>query len=455
MHASSHRLLLYVGMTAATNLPWPVSMIQSRSVAALVPPGRLKLDLSWRSATIFAVVALLTLGVASRFVNVSRLDVGSTDGGVARTADVLTVGVIADTSTGNRAGAHYIRGIRLWLSRVRETNGIPYNTNQHAAVRLVVRDSRGQPRRAGEIARQLVKQGASVIFGPLDPDELTTVADTTDRNAGTLLFSPIPRPSTLPTMPHATFLYRPPVGDLHAALDVVSLLPARSKDTVARRRVVLLTERGEWALRAHSGQLLAQQRAFDARLVKVRSTNADAALKTVPGPLDAVITIAPFRRGLGWFAQSRRTSRTPWILVAPDLATAVEPSRRHRVAVTVPWSPISIGGDRIFPPTDFSATYEAVYGESPSLDAAAGAALGALLNELVIGARSTDPSRLLRAREELEGNSFWGPLSFQNGEQAPFAPYVVLLNRGTPLNIWPPPARVKALRLSIPPAEGG
>jgi hypothetical protein len=133
------------------------------------------------------------------------------------------------------------------------------------------------------------------------------------------------------------------------------------------------------------------------------------------------------------------------------------PARRSTLAVTVPWSPTSIGGggDSVFPPLDFATTYEAVYGKIPSVDAAAGAAVGTLLNQLVVVARSTDPSRLLQARDSLKSDSFWGPFSFNRGEQAAFLPYVVLLNRGKTVNIWPNPAKVGALRLSVPPAASG
>ena len=99
-------------------------------------------------------------------------------------------------------------------------------------------------------------------------------------------------------------------------------------------------------------------------------------------------------------------------------------------------------------------SFEAIYGKIPSIDAAAGATLGVLLNRLVVAARSTDSSRLLRARAKLDGDSFWAssPLSFRDGEQDNFLPYVVLLDGGKPMNIWPFPSNVKALRLSVPPA---
>jgi Periplasmic binding protein len=410
-----------------------------------------------KRATAVAVLVLsaFALGAASRFVNVSRVDSSPTGAGPARTADVLVVGVVANVSGKGTAGRDYVRGIRLWQSRVREASGIQYNINQHAALRVIVRDDHGRPDEARKIARELLKQEVSVIFGPPDPDELTSVADTVDQSTSTLLFSPMPRPSTLPTMARATFLYRPPVGDLHAALDVVFLRPPRGASTHFKRRVVLLTAPGDWALRARSGQLLAQQRAFDAPLIKVRSADVDKALKRVRGPLDAIITVAPFRRALRWFVQTRRKSRTPWILVSADLATAVPIARPYTVAVTVPWSPTSIGGDSVFPSKDFPTTYEAVYGKEPSVDAAAGAALGALLNQIVVTARSTDPSRLLRARAHLNGGSFWGSSSLRGGEQPTFLPYVVLLDHGLPINIWPPPGKIKHLRLSIPPAATG
>jgi hypothetical protein len=254
-------------------------------------------------------------------------------------------------------------------------------------------------------------------------------------------------------MPEATFLYRPPVGDLHAALDVVFKRPRYGRGgTVFKRRVALLTQSGEWALRAREGQFLARQRAFDAQVIQVGGANAGAALKIVRHPLDAVITVAPFRRAVKWFAQAHTRSRTPWILATADLASGIEVARPYTVAVTAPWSPTSGGGDPVFPPMDFATTYEAVYDRPPSSDAASGAALGALLTQLVAVARSTDPSRLIRARDALKSGSLWGPLSFRHGEQAAFSPYVVLLDRGKTVNIWPPPGKIEALRFSVPPA---
>jgi hypothetical protein len=219
--------------------------------------------------------------------------------------------------------------------------------------------------------------------------------------------------------------------------------------------VVLLTERGEWGLRARAGQLLAKQRAFDAKVYYVGSDDVGALLNAMRYPADAIIAVAPFRRALRWFAQSHDKSSVPWILASQDIATAMSSARPYTVAVTLPWSPTSTGGDSVFPSLDFAATYKAYYGKTPPVDAAAGAALGALLNDLVVAARSTDPSRLLRARDTLKGGSLWGPLSFKRGEQAAFSPYVVLLDQGKLVDIWPPPGKVRALRRSIPPAARG
>ena len=267
---------------------------------------------SWGLIGVLAI-GVFALGAASRFVNISRSDPDA-----ARTADVLTIGVVANTSGGERVGADYVRGIRLWLRRVHDSGGIPYNSNLHAAVRLIVHDDHGRPDQAGKLANQLMRQGVSVIFGPPDPEELTSVADALGRSDDTLLFSPIPRPSTVPTTERATFLYRPRIGDLRAALDVVAIRGPKGKDGEIKRRVVLLAEPGEWALRARSGQLLAQERAITAPLVTARSTSVDPALDSVQGRVDAIITFAPFRQALRWFTRSRRRSHTPWILVADD-----------------------------------------------------------------------------------------------------------------------------------------
>lgn len=368
----------------------------------------------------------------------------------AQTDDRLVVGVISGPG---RRDSEVRRGLRLWLEQLGKKGGIRYNPRDLAAVDLI--SARVGPKGHGaELAvSRLLSRNAAVIIAPVKDAPLTSVARETRRRRA-LLFSPAPRPVSVPRAPSMTFLSRPEAGDFGPAFDVLEQRLRRSKRKTQRRQVAVLSVPGVWGLRASATSRMAAARGYRVESVRVVGDDATTALRRARGVkgLQAILVSAPFSKAYGWFRTDGVADDPPWVLAAEDFSEARP--RGPQVAVTVPWAPTTRRGGPVFGPGEFPKVYSDLYGRASGSDAAAGAAVGVLLTQLVQQARSTDPVRLLRAREELKTESMWGLLAFKRGEQvSPRSADLVLIGGGRPpLPIWPEPQNPDLLSRSIPPA---
>jgi ABC-type branched-subunit amino acid transport system substrate-binding protein len=388
-------------------------------------------------AGLFAVVAL---GIGSRALN-------ELSGQTVRTDGVVRVGIVGDFRRRHSTpAAEMLAGVRLWRARIAETQGIPYNDDRVAAVRLLVENDRGSPVTASQAVRNLVNRGATVLFGPPDSAELAAVADVAMLFRIPLL-SPIPRPLTIPRSSLFTFLDRARIGDFSAAFDALDVATRGTR----RGRVLILTIPGEWGLEARRNARLARERGYVPEVVQVTEGITNALSVAEQKPLQAVFVSAPFRLGLGWFLAAKPTRAVPWVLAAPDVRSAMAASSRTRVAISVPWSPMTQHGGEGFSPGEFTQAYGDAYGRLPTIDAAAGAALGIVVSQAVQLARSTDANRVLAARDRIDVDSVWGKLSFVNGENDSAYPQAVLLDGSGPRAITADRSGARRLKASIPP----
>jgi hypothetical protein len=127
------------------------------------------------------------------------------------------------------------------------------------------------------------------------------------------------------------------------------------------------------------------------------------------------------------------------------------------MAIEVPWSPAGPQDGVLFTARgEFTTRYESAYGGAPTPDAAAGAALGLILDRMVYEARSTDPSRMLRVRGSMMVPSPWGTITFHGGRSRPVPSQLVLAKHGRVEHVDPPldPAKAAAelrlFRSSVP-----
>jgi hypothetical protein len=388
--------------------------------------------------------AVVGLALASRSANDSPQPIANPLASDSR----LTVGVIASRP------AHKdetLRGLRLWLTKTSETGGIRYNARDLAAVRLVVEEADSAQTAQAAVAK-LVKKGARMVVGPVDDDQLSAAADAA-RASKVAYMSPVPRPVSLPRSATMTFLARPPVGDFSPALDVLERLRAmRDEPSDRRRRLVIAATTGTWGLRAARAANGARARGYRVRLIRVAPGDVPPAASLRASRPDAVLVSAALSDALAWFRAGGGPARVPWILAAED-PRDVERGFRARVAAVVPWSPTSNRAGAVFGRGEMPELYRIAYGGTPSVDAAAGAAVGVVIQQMVQGARSTDPVRMLRARDRMKVESFWGSLSFVNGEQRPAPSAHLVLSGGNELvSIWPDPPNPPGLRRSVPAA---
>jgi hypothetical protein len=365
------------------------------------------------------------------------------------TSDRLVIGVVTSTSPSDREVA---RGLKLWVDALGDSGGLPYGDGSVAAVEVDAQRSGPTPQDAAAAARTLLGgKHVSVLVGPTDPDQLAAVAEVAVQSRA-LLFSARPRPVQSRDGRSLTYVPRGNPDSLHATLDIVDRLVKRkgggAKD---RGRVLILFKRGTWGLRALRGANEARRRGYKTKTVAVSSTGAlDGVLRSA-GRADFTAVYAPPREAVSWFKAGGRDP-SPWALVA-DETTAIEPALgSEKVAVEVPWSTSQNFGDGLFGPGGFTRAYDAAFGGTPPTDAVAGASVGVILRAMVAKARSTDPTRLLEARDAAPIFTPLGPLVFRSGQPRAVPSVVVLLSPGhNPFTLSPDRKSVAVLRTSVPP----
>jgi ABC-type branched-subunit amino acid transport system substrate-binding protein len=385
--------------------------------------------------------------------------------------DRIVLGVIA-SSEGPSAhdDDEVIRGLRVWAGRLEE-GGISYTPRRiveihgrfgghlTATVQLEVVHAGPQPAEAALAARRLVRGGANVLVGPTSPAALAAVSQFAARRRVLLLSIAKPPASAGRPRTH-TWLTIPSADQLDGTLAMVR---QRAVASGAPARIAILSAGGAWEARAQAAVMradrrLVQARAYDAgRLGAGRALAAAARVRPA-----AIVTFAPLRQARAWFRGARgKGASIPWVLTAGDAAAAARELRSERVAVEVPWSPETPRTGRIFTNGhDFTAAYERAYGGLPPTRAIAGAALGLTLDAMVAYGRSTDPTRMLLVREQMNVMSIWGALQFHHGQGRTPTSQLVLVDHGRIRQIappTPPPSPAKApsllLRSSVPPGR--
>lgn len=396
------------------------------------------------AATAAGLLLIIGIALASRALNSEDDQLGNPN----RTDDTVVIGVVARRPSDQD---ETLRGLRLWFDRVEELRGLPYNQRDLAAVKLEVEETDGSSAGARKATRRLIAKRATFIVGPREEPEI--IAATAEaRDSGSLYLSPVSRPVSVARGRTLTFLARPGIADFSPALDVLERLRrgARGRNR-GRSHVAILAATGTWAARADRAARLARARGYKTDVVGVRGGAHDALEEASRSSQPEVVLVsAPFERGLRWFREPGLPRTAPWVLSA-ESARDVVAGDAGPVAVVMPWSPTSGRAGAVFGPREMAELYLNVYGEQPTVDAAAGTALGILVQALIQRARSTDPGRVLLARESLAIESFWGTLRFVNGEQDPTPSAQLVLADGEDLrSIWPEPPDPPALRRSVP-----
>jgi ABC-type branched-subunit amino acid transport system substrate-binding protein len=412
------------------------------------------LVLDLRSPKVVAAVALLLLvlaAVAARVISSRASGPYNPD----PTSERLTLAYVGDVR-GAQPDRDVFDGLRLWREQVQRGQltkpptpgrGIPYNEARFAGVRLRVYDGGATPDRSRAAAARAVREGATILVGPPDAARLTAVAEEARRRRA-LMLAPIPRPIDIPPFVGASYVaFREP-GDFTSALDLVdrrvagTTLPAGGSGR--RNRIVILHSTGEWAARAVDAARTARDRAYQPQLIAVPPQQTPNPRRLTDRPTDAVLVAAPVGEGIRWFRSAARPRGPLWVLAAQDLPSAQAAAGAAVVAVAVPWSPTVLMGGPYFGPGEFSSLFQRSYGRPATVPAATGGAIGMAIYSLVQTARSTDPARLLQARERVQAPAFFGVIQFVDGEMTPPPSAVVLLDAGRARTLWPAPAPARA-----------
>ena len=398
-----------------------------------------------RKRTLIAVIVVImmagaAIAIASRstVTREPRLNTNSFDGRVV-------VGSVLDLR--DSAGRETRRGLGLWKDKVDVTRGIAFGSNQVAPVKLIVRDSGGSARRAARQSRQLIREGASVLIGPPDATQLEAIAQVA-LDTRTMLISTIPRPTSVPRNRLLTFLARSEIGAFNSIFDA---LDAIRRDDDRRIRVAVVARTGNWARRGRAAHLLARSRGYASTIDRVDRTDPAPALRRARRLRpDLIVVLARFEDSVRWFRIAGTQDDPPWAVAVGDVSSAQSQIEAGALAVTAPWSPTTERGGPVFGPREFRAVYRDQYGDLATTEAAAAAAAGIVITQAVQTARSTDVSRMLRARDSLRTESLWGTLRFEDGEQVALPPAAVLLTPNGPQSIGPAPSQPALLVRSKP-----
>ena len=416
------------------------------------------------AATALCGLVLVALGAASRADSVGTRD--SVPFNPRPAEDQIVVGVIASSDgPGARADRELVRGLTLWSSRL-ENGGIAYRARHAVAihgrfggelsvpVRLEVVHTHAPPENAALAARDLLRRGAQILVAPTSPDARAAVARFAARRRVLLLSTDRPTSARPPST--STWLRQPAADQLNGTVATIS---AQMASGTATGPVAILYAGGSWRERA-------RRAAADADRRHVPAVAFDVARRGTRGALAAagrlkpslIVAFAPLGQAGRWFRTAR--AATPWVIVADEAAQAAHALRRLRVAVEVPWSPATPRSGALFANgAEFTAAYAHAYGGIPTTEAAAGAGLGLTVSSMVPLARSTDPTRMLRAREYMDAPSVWGALTFDHGEERLPNSQLVLVDHGRVRQIAPPAPSAKPaqgsrlLRSSVPPGR--
>jgi ABC-type branched-subunit amino acid transport system substrate-binding protein len=416
---------------------------------------RLPQSLPFRPVAVAFAGLLVVVALESRAFNVARrADVPFNP---SLTSERIVIGVVgASAGPGRARDAEVLRGLRLWMAKLRPTRGIPYGFVRKAAVRLTIADGGGDAAAAARAARRLLDRGATYLVGPTQEPQLDAVSEVAlRRNA--MLLSPVPRPVGVRQSVLSTFLARPsaPWG-MPSALDAVALIgahrPRAGGGGPSQARVAIVLGKGRWATRGRLAVRRARQRGYRADELTVDPADGPATLARVrAGRYDVVLAVGSPRDTLRWFRLAGSAGvDVPWVLAVDRLARGLALGRRDVVALETTRAPTFPYGGLLFTPNEFADLYRKAYGAAPGLDAAAGAALGVTLSASVERARSTDPSRVLKARDSMRMPSFYGTLAFKRGEQLPIPSVLVLGHRGTPRFAFSRQGGVGAILASVP-----
>jgi hypothetical protein len=364
-------------------------------------------------------------------------------------SDRLVIGVV---NTGSPSDQEVTRGLKLWVNQLGEVGGVPYGFGQVAAIEVDEQRAAPTPGGAAAAARKLLAtKRVTALVGPTDPDRLAAVAEVAVKSRA-LLFSARPRPVQSRFGNALTYVPRGQPERLRSSLDIVDRMVKGKPGSSAkgRGRILILYKRGSWGLRALKGADEARKRGYKVKSLAVPGTSSLGGILRSAGKVDFTAAYAPPRQALSWFKAGGR-DRSPWTLVA-DETTAIEPGLgKLKAAVEVPWSTSQSFGDGLFGPGGFARAYDVAFGGTPPTDAVAGASIGLIVRTMVIVARSTDPTRLLKARDATPILTPLGPIVFQRGQPRQVPSVVVLLGPKSTTPLLPNDKGVAGLRKSVPP----
>lgn len=350
------------------------------------------------------MLLLLGLAVASRAGSSSTRDSVPFDP-TPTTASVV-LGVVTTQSPADR---ELLAGLRAWAGTLPDT-GIEYKPAvrvRRVLVRLVTASADGAPEGAAAAARQLLARGVKVLVAPVEPAALASVARVA-RARRALLFSLGRPPGRAAPARTTTWLAQPQPDRLDGTLALGAI---RSPGGAGGRRLAILCSPARRP-RCAASAAAARARGSSVRVLDVGRGGLEAALAQVRADRpDMIVVQAPPGMAKRWFGHGAAARvKAPWVLVADDAVIAARALRSTRIAAEVPWSP----------------------------EGSSGGFLGLAISAMVVEGRSSDPSRLLRARDAMRVPTRWGVLAAHRGELASPPSQLVLLDHGAVRPLWPP-----------------
>ncbi|HXT44167.1 MAG TPA: amino acid ABC transporter substrate-binding protein [Pseudonocardiaceae bacterium] len=395
-----------------------------------------------------AALALVLAGCASK-------------GTQNQTGDTVNLGASMSLSGAlEKEGKLTQQGYDYCVSTVNAKGGVPVG-GRTLRLHIDYQDDQSQPDTAGQLVDQFNDKGYHLILGPYGSATTGAAMAVIERNGQVMVDSSGADDKLFDRGYRRTFAVLSP-----ASVYAVSIVNAINELATPKPRsmVFLSADDGFSKTVAAAGEARARSLGFSVlptQQFPAGATDVSSALTRIKSSKpDVIIGSVHLAEGIAIIKQAAELGVTPAGGFAetvapptPDFVTTLG-TKANGVLSSSQWVPEVKGSDGFFgTATDYRNGFRAAFGQDPEYHNAEATAACLAMVLAVRKAGSTDPGKVRDALAQLDEQSFFGPLKFNDrGENVTKPMSVIQIQNGKLVTVWP--ADQAAGRLIWPGAGG-
>ena len=389
-------------------------------------------------------VAACSIAVLAAGLVAAGCGKSSSSGGGGVKGDTVTVGAaLSLTGSLAREGTLTKQGYQLCQQKVNAKGGIKAGGTTYK-LKITYKDDKSQPDTSAQLVDSFNDQGVKFILGPYGSDSTEAAAAVVERNGQVMLDSAGADNTIFDKGYKRTFAVLSPATEYTGAL-----IKAASTLKPAPKTVAVLTADDGFSKTAAKGGVTAAKRAgmkvvaqeeFPAHttdvstaLTKVRGKNPDLILGSVH--LEEGVAIVKQAGELGVHPQGIAETVAP---PTPDFVKALG-SRANGVLGSTQWTPQVKGSDAVFGTAkQYAQAFQSRFHTAPEYHSAEAAAACLAMVLGIQKAGSTNPDQVRDAVANIDTESFFGPITFDDtGKNVTKPMSVIQIQHGKAVTIWP------------------